>query len=578
VKISDFVLNEANKSYFLPAIQREFVWFKNMKDEKVEKLFDSLLQEYPIGNLLIWEYNKIQSDRTPFEVYNLIQSWDEDNPHNTETNLNGVSKMYLILDGQQRLTSLLIGLKGKRTYTKYKSKKEEKLFLNLLSNIENERDNIYGLKYELKFLTPFDVNYENEHYPNRFWFEIGKVLDYQSKTAEDLKEDYEDDIQHKVGDNIDLKRKALRTLGQIHNVICVKDVLIESKVGSGRTEDQILDIFVRTNQGGTVLEKADMLLSYMENDNSLFGPKGARTEITGFTDSLNEEKVDRPSYDLDKDFVLKAALVLSGLDIRYNLKNFNKANLIKISNNWDTIKKYLTIAVDFLGHYKFTKKNITANNAIIPIAYYLMHKKLDSSIINSTDSNEATMREDIIKWFSTALLEGILGGSSDTTLENIRKEIDSGKKLTETLKYILERSDLERIVKTSNFGHKNTLLILLLISESKYWEYDVDHIYPQALFERKKLKEQLQLPDDEINRFLNYENKIGNLELLPRIDNERKLDEPPIDWFKKQEKDYFEKFLIPKLENYDFSNFIEFVNKREELIIDKLSALFKVKT
>ena len=116
MKISDFVLNEANKSYFLPAIQREFVWFKNMKDEKVEKLFDSLLQEYPIGNLLIWEYNKIQSDRTPFEVYNLIQSWDEDNPHNTETNLNGVSKMYLILDGQQRLTSLLIGLKGKRTH------------------------------------------------------------------------------------------------------------------------------------------------------------------------------------------------------------------------------------------------------------------------------------------------------------------------------------------------------------------------------------------------------------------------------------------------------------------------------
>jgi len=39
------------KSYYLPAIQREFVW----PPEKIEALFDSILRGYPIGTLLIWD-------------------------------------------------------------------------------------------------------------------------------------------------------------------------------------------------------------------------------------------------------------------------------------------------------------------------------------------------------------------------------------------------------------------------------------------------------------------------------------------------------------------------------------------
>ncbi len=577
MNISDFVLNEANKTYFLPAIQREFVWFENMRDEKVEKLFDSLLQEYPIGNLLIWKYNKELKEKPPFEVYKLIQNWDEDNPHNIEANLNGISQMNLVLDGQQRLTSLLIGLKGKRTYTKYKNKKEEKLYINLISNIENDKENIYGLKYQLKFLTNWDAEFYNNNMPDQLWFEIGKVLDYSYKSEEDFKEDYEELIQNKVGDRNDLKKRALKTLGQIHAVICHRDFLVESVVSSGKTENQVLDIFVRTNQGGTILEKADMLLSYMESDKSLFKPEGARTQITMFTDSLNEEKVDRPSYGLTKDFVLKASLVLSGLEVRYNLKNFNKTNLTKISNNWNSIKKYLTLAIDLLGHYKFTRKNIASNNAIIPIAYYLMHNKLDSSIIYSTNSEEVSMREDIIKWFSIALLEGILGGSSDTTLENIREDIGKGKKLTETLSYPLSKRDLELKIKRSGYGRAETRLILLLISDTKNWEYDVDHIYPQSLFEYKVLKDKLKLNIDDATKYLFYEERIGNLQLLPPIVNKRKSDEGAIDWMKNQNKDYFDNFLIPKLDNYDFRNFIEFVDKREEKIINKLSAILKVK-
>ena len=108
MNISSFVLEHANIDYFLPSIQREFVWFENPKEQKVEKLFDSLLQEYPIGNILIWNLNKNREDKKlPFEVYDFIGSWAEDNPHNKEASLNGRTTIHLVLDGQQRLSSLL---------------------------------------------------------------------------------------------------------------------------------------------------------------------------------------------------------------------------------------------------------------------------------------------------------------------------------------------------------------------------------------------------------------------------------------------------------------------------------------
>lgn len=56
MKIADVILNRINRDYLLPSIQREFVWLKNAREEKIEKLFDSIMQEYPIGTILTWVY------------------------------------------------------------------------------------------------------------------------------------------------------------------------------------------------------------------------------------------------------------------------------------------------------------------------------------------------------------------------------------------------------------------------------------------------------------------------------------------------------------------------------------------
>jgi uncharacterized protein with ParB-like and HNH nuclease domain len=52
------VVEEINKSFFIPDIQREYVWLRNPDERKIEQLFDSLLRGYPISSFLIWKLKK----------------------------------------------------------------------------------------------------------------------------------------------------------------------------------------------------------------------------------------------------------------------------------------------------------------------------------------------------------------------------------------------------------------------------------------------------------------------------------------------------------------------------------------
>lgn len=94
-------------------------------------------------------------------------------------------------------------------------------------------------------------------------------------------------------------------------------------------------------------------------------------EINNFVDEINE--IGR-GFNVNKDFVLKACLVLSDFsDISFKVDNFNKSNMLKIQDKWDDITKAIRDAVRLISSFGFSRENITSNNLIIPIAYYLKH-------------------------------------------------------------------------------------------------------------------------------------------------------------------------------------------------------------
>jgi uncharacterized protein with ParB-like and HNH nuclease domain len=476
MKIAELIFKRVNKDYLLPSIQREFVWLRNAQEQKIEKLFDSILQGYPFGSVLVWEVDKpVESRIIQWEVYEFVGDYDKDNPHNKTANINGYTKIFLVLDGQQRLSSLNVGLRGSYSYTSYGKRKKSKLYLNLLSEIEDDPDNSYGFKYEFKFFAELPED------GNQLWFEVGRVLDYREKNTELFKEDYDSFIRQNTGDP-DKVIKAKMILGELHQSLCINDNLIITPIVGD--DEKALNVFVRTNDGGIKLEKADLLLSYMESNKEIFLPAGARKEIFDFVDLLNKENLHKPDYDISKDDVLKAALVLSGLDVQYKLKNFNSENLKIISDNWGATKTYFNLTISLIARYGFSSKNIVSKNALIPIAYYLMKKQKSKSYLASQANTDLKEKNEIIKWLVMSQLRGAFGGSSDSTLKSVRDLINSDK----TLEYInlgriIKREDVEKWVERECYGSKYSHLLLLLVTANKYWDdCHLDHIYPASKF------------------------------------------------------------------------------------------------
>ena len=101
------------QQYLLPAIQREFVW----GNDKIELLFDSLMRNYPIGSFLMW---KVQNEnKIVHRYYSVLKKYREKyHTHCEEVNTNAIPDFEAVLDGQQRLTALYIGLKGSYAYKK----------------------------------------------------------------------------------------------------------------------------------------------------------------------------------------------------------------------------------------------------------------------------------------------------------------------------------------------------------------------------------------------------------------------------------------------------------------------------
>ncbi len=99
------------KKLVLPAIQREFVW----RPSQICQFFDSIMQGYPFGTFLFWELKPENSSK--FKWFDFVRDYHQRNnahcpPHPALDN----TPLTAVLDGQQRLTALNIGLRGSMAY------------------------------------------------------------------------------------------------------------------------------------------------------------------------------------------------------------------------------------------------------------------------------------------------------------------------------------------------------------------------------------------------------------------------------------------------------------------------------
>ena len=574
ITIKEIVDDIYVRKYFLPAIQRELVW----STEQIERLFDSLMRDYPIGSFLFWYVDK--ENKKNFQFYEFIRDYHErDRRHNPKADVSGDGDITAILDGQQRLTALYIGLRGKFAYKLLRKRwdidssfPERMLYLNLL-----RRDEKYDMEYVFRFLTKHEAEYVGE---NTFWFKVGDILD--------IEKEYEVNnflLKHQLLSLEEGKSQfANETLFKLHSVIH-KDRPINYYLEKDKRLDKVLNIFIRVNSGGTELSYSDLLLSI---ETAQWQEKDAREEITRFVDELNNIGY---GFNFNKDFVLKACLVLSDFkDIAFKVDNFNKANMLKIEAKWTSISESIRLAVTLISSFGYSLKTLTANNAIIPISYYLLKRGCPHNFVDS--SNYTNDRRKISKWLVISLLKRTFGGQPDSVLRPTREVISknhsffpiekiAGRLKGRTKSLVFNDDEIENIL-FYRYGQSYTFSTLALLYPSLDFKnlFHIDHIFPKSFFNKKTLVEK-GVEESRVEYYLQNYNLLANLQLLEGIPNQEKSDMDFQEWLLKtypkgkkdqERKDYMVKNYIPDID-LGLSNFGNFIVERGKLINDKLKSI-----
>ena len=569
IKIVQALSRIENHEYVLPAIQREFVW----GPDQVCRFFDSLMQGYPIGSFLFW---KVDADRSrDYVFYDFIREYHEKNaPHCPKLDLEPGKSVTAILDGQQRLTALNVGLRGsyaaKLPYFRWDNPNAfptKELYLNLCSRVD---DDDMEMEYDFRFMTKEEAGSSNSEDNGTHWFLV--------KTARGLKANR---IFHYIKDKgLANHDTAYDVLHRLHEVIHA-DSPINYFLEEDQDLDKVLNIFIRVNSAGTVLSYSDILLSIAT---AQWRSRDAREEIHRLVDSLNQIG---QGFEFSKDLVLKAGLVLTDAnDIRFKVANFNTKNMITIEDKWETVSKSLQRATQLMARFGFSWRTLPANNSVlIPVAYYLAHRELGDSYLDQVRYEDD--REALQFWVTRFLVKaGVRGRAADTLLSALRKTIREDSKTGFPAKSMESaaslRFDTEEIMDLAE-RNWNTFPILTLLYPgiNLNEEYHVDHIFPKSRFTRSQLREN-GVPEDRITEFIEKVNRLPNLQLLPGPVNSQKSDKLPKEWARQRytEEDTLKRYLdlhymldLPE----NITEFLKFYEERRTRIAESLRRLLGIK-
>lgn len=558
--------------YLLPAIQREFEW----EHTRIEWLFDSIMRGYPISSFLFW--NVKENTAKNYKFYKFINSYREFyKTHNEEFSTNGIQSFQAILDGQQRLTSLYLGLKGSYAYKEYRKKWENTeyaiptrhLYLNVTQPLIDDEE---GRIYNFSFLKQDDTNHSKlYYYQENYWFKVSNILHYSS--ASDL-DDFIDNIDETI-DGKDKIRFAKNAIRQLRKSI-LEDKLINYFLEEEQSLDKALNIFIRINSGAKPLSFSDLLMSIAVAN---WEVKDARKEIHQLVDNIREK-----GFNISKDLILKSYLYLYSKDIKFRVTNFSKQNAQNFEDEWEKIRNTILETFNLLKTFGFNEVTLTSKNAVLPIIYYLYHSNKYESF--STKIGYKQDRENIKNWLHKVLIKQVFGGTSDNTLSQIRKaftddfdqyflkanlqEFPYDEILTQIKKDTAINQEFIDDLLNSQMESKYTFSILSLLYPNldyKNNDFHKDHIHPAKSF--KNLSQ-----EDKIKYDWNAYNSICNLQMLDANENMSKNGKNLVDWInlETQSKDrisFLNNHLIPNT-NLELGNFDTYFQNRKQLLTAKL--------
>ena len=568
ITIRDAVEHIQQRDYLLPGIQREFVW----QPDQICRLFDSLVRGYPIGSFLFWRVN--EDRKADYQFYEFIRDYHaQTGRHNPKASLLPGGGATAILDGQQRLTSLYLGLLGtyteRRKYSRQNSERsyrKGRLYLNL-AHVAQSEEAVFDFRF-LESETMFIKEGSN------FWFRVGDILSFKRTT-----DVFTFIIEHKLTES----QYPQTCLVELHRAI-TELPLINYFTEVEQDLDRVLNIFVRINSDGTPLSHSDLLLSIAS---AQWKERDAREAIHALVDAINGEYGD---FVFHRDFVLKSCLMLAEVDLRWKVANFNRTNMLMIENLWPKIERAIRLAVETVSSFGFTGKTLASSNAIIPIVYYLFQRGSPSGFADSAAFR--TERARVQRWLNIVLLKRTFGGVPDNVLRRMRDVISVNHDsfpdaaivadLDETPFALSFRKGELAALLDGRYGGAYTFPLLAMLYPSLDFRHKLhqDHIHPRSHFTAAQLRRR-GIPEELHDPFMAQVDLIPNLQLLEGQSNIEKAATPFAEWLAatypepQKRSDYLERHFIPDVD-YDLVHFLEFFAQRRAGLLVALRSLVSI--
>lgn len=552
--------------FVIPTFQRKFEWSM----EKIECLWDSILQDFPISTFLFW---KIDSNNTTpdTDFYHVFTEVDyKGNKNKTEVSrversgsrYSGIEEC-AILDGQQRLTSLYLSLMGniflkqKNDNSRYSCDLVIELDKNKTFDDEYNEDNENSKfnKKEIVWKKKYDIKFTTQKSLPSTTFRIKRIIEEKEifQDPEKRKNAIETTIATVPNNSKDYAREIL-------NKICSKvfdEEILNYTMAVNTQQEDSLEMFVRFNSGGKPLTVAQITSSILQVYWS-----DAETKFDKILSEL--------SSSFNYDFILRTAHMLWGDVVKSNINTDLVENL---RNNWDTFCSALKNLKALLETFNINIEYFAKRwNVLLPVVYEIYNNP------NYTE-NSQEIRTYIIR----AVLFGYFKNGTTGKLSILGKRIKNQdhKIILADLDDIPDlRVTQDKIDTILDSEYKNRTsgeaLFFLSLNWNKNYDCAKDHMHPKSSFST----DTLNVTSAQINKWSKMYNKLPNLQYLLKSTNERKNGRPLRDWLETETDDkekIMERAYIPQNVSLAFENFEEFYTKRREILKEKLYELLEPK-
>jgi len=532
------IMNEVEAGFYtVPEIQRRFVW----KNPQIRDLALSIYNNHPIGAIVFWNLQaKMMKDESLRDLFRPLAD-----------GLPLENGRYAIIDGQQRLTSLLLIKRGEISTS--------------------------GKKRKIKlYFDPIDERFElgsRDIEKDPKWFNVTEVLKSRDiyKLIEDQAQKFNDDS---IKNNHILRENLIKLQ---ENFKTYEIPLISAKLSYGddflSTFEEISTIFIKLNSTGTRIRLPDLALA-------LLTARMRRDIGDSFRKKFEEllQRMEDLDFPIDEAVLVRLYSAIATGTTRFNeaRKELEKKSGQEIDNLLKDTGKAIEETVKLLKRNGVISKFLQSRYLLIPIAY-LLHRDIISTgkaISEETETN-------IIRWFLLASVEKRYTGKLETDLLSDIQQIERGKSFSGLMENLrMKEIPLSQLEGDFDDYHLTLLLILYCKFKTKDWNIEVrpnirevneldpgdlqiHHVFPEEFLSRRGYTEK-------------WDN-FGNITLISKkANNYFKFKGPSVylNKLKNIEPELLKKHFIPidsslwNIDNYD-----KFLKERISLIADAIETL-----